>query len=123
MTGGQLTSPEHEGVVAEFTAEADGTLKCVVEDENAAMTILLSRASAWREHREGISILLPEFPEKGCTERKINAIIPHSELIPQNVSNNIFERGSHYATDSRKGLQRREPESGQHHCRPDSAEA
>ena len=90
MTGGQLTSPEHEGVVAEFTAEADGTLKCVVEDENAAMTILLSRASAWREHREGISILLPEFPERGCTERKINAIIPRGEYIPQKRAEQHF---------------------------------
>ena len=43
QTGGQLTSPEYDGVVAEFTTEADGRLKCVVEDENAGMTFLLSR--------------------------------------------------------------------------------
>ena len=43
QTGGQLTSPEYEGVVAEFTTEADGRLKCVVENEDAGMIFLLTR--------------------------------------------------------------------------------
>ena len=67
QTGGQLTSPEYEGVVAEFTAEADGTLKCVVEDEAAGMIFLLSRADVRPEvldrpaqpEAEGVS--LPGF--------------------------------------------------------------
>lgn len=67
QTGGQLTSPEYDGVVAEFTAEADGTLKCVVEDENAGMTFLLSRVDTRPEvfdrpagaEAEGVS--LPGF--------------------------------------------------------------
>ncbi|MCI6957277.1 MAG: DUF5050 domain-containing protein [Candidatus Faecousia sp.] len=66
-TGGYLTSPEYDGVVAEFTAEADGTLKCVVEGENAGMTFLLSRVDVRPEvfdrpagaEAEGVS--LPGF--------------------------------------------------------------
>ena len=46
QTGGRLTSPEYEGAVAEFTAEADGTLKCVAESEGVRMTFLLSRVDA-----------------------------------------------------------------------------
>ena len=43
-TGGKLTSPEYDGVVAEFTAEPDGKMKCVVDTEDTGMVFLLSRA-------------------------------------------------------------------------------
>lgn len=91
-TGGYLTSPEYDGVVAEFTAEADGTLKCVVEDEDAAMAFLLSgvdlRPQAFDRPAQAQTIPLPGF--WACTGLDMG----DGEVMDAEAIQDLFQTGA-----------------------------